>query len=133
MGFFSQLDGLAELWEYTLNLPDFESSEIKEVAIRIWENRKENEQKQEEFGAFQVYGRFVNIFLGEEMARELELQLNDELEQEGFPIKLSIRQINISGMPTQTFEIIILDNSDYEAVDPILTRLIEEQTFLENR
>ncbi len=137
---FQFYDAFAELVDYSSNLPkvnilDIEISRnrIQERAIEIWENTGKD-RTIEEFGTFQVFdsGLFPSI-LGMDWLTELELQINDKLETEGYPLKVSIRQLHINSFPTATYEVIVLDNPDYEALDPIWTGLVENQGLLEAR
>lgn len=122
------IHAFGEMYEYTSRLPNIKVEEIKENAIFIWENRS-GEDMREEWGSFQAFDRHGNTYFKSDIAKDLELNLNEQLLEEGYPIKLSVRQLSVSTLigkvPTQTFEIVVLDNSRSEAQDPIWDWMIE--------
>ena len=107
------LRGIIELNEYTSNLPNFNFSSLRD---RILEIRKENySEKREELGVFQSYDfGGMNSFIGDREREILEKKLNDYLYENELYISIQISQIKINGIPTQTFEVIVLDNPTSE-------------------
>ena len=114
--------------DYTSSLPGAYKNDICNAAIEIWENRT-SDQRREEWGTFQAFDKFGIPALRGYLAQELELNVNELLQEEGYSIKISVRQISVSvppfRVPTQTFEIVVLDNSQSEAEDPVKDWLIE--------
>ena len=106
-------DSIIELSEYTSNLPNFNFISLRD---RILEIHNENHSlNREELGVFQSYDfGGMNSFIGDWEREILEKKLNDFLYENELSISVQISQIKISGMPTQTFEVIVLDDSTSE-------------------
>jgi hypothetical protein len=119
-----------EMNDYTDSLPNADLYDIQDEAIRIWQMR-ENQKEREELGAFQAFDRSGKFILYDRSI-ELEQSINDSFLEEQIPIKVSVRQINIHApffgkVPTRTFEIVVLDTAVSEAIDPIVTKFIETE------
>jgi hypothetical protein len=127
---------MQEFEEYRNGLLKAEAPSIFDRALEIWEKRT-REAKREEWGTFQVYDEFGSIyFRGDRAIENLEGNLNELLQKEGYPIKVCINQIYMSlpiypyKVPTPTYEVVVLDNCRSEAQDYMTDWIIEHRNEL---
>jgi hypothetical protein len=127
------LDIFLDIEEYKSRLPKATRQEIMDVAISMWENRELDETRRE-YGVFQAFDKAGESFVNADLAKELELTINHQLEQYGYPIRLAIQQAKLSlplfRVPTQTYEIVVLDNTFFESMDPMIDWMIENRQEL---
>ncbi len=124
-----------EINDYTHRLPNANLNEVLDVVLPIWENRELGVIRRE-WGTFQIFHKHSNPCFGQEAASELELKVNDYLKENSFPLAISIQQICVClppfpfRVPTQTYEVVIFDNSISEAQDPLIDWIIENRAEL---
>jgi hypothetical protein len=135
---FGNLDSFIDMYDYIDRLPCADITTLRDKILEISESSSFDTMR-EEIGTFQFFDRHCTTLWNKDAASELEISLNEHFKEEGHPIAVQIARFYMHSpffpgkIPSLTYEVVILDNSFFESIDPLSTKIIEDQEKFESR